>query len=336
MIPLAPRRRIHGGEHDAEVPVARVGDVALAAGQPVGAAGQPLGPRRQRRRVGAGLRLGDGEPAHPLAGQQRAQEPLLLLGAARRRQQLGDQGQDVGRGADGWPSSGPPPPSAARSAGATARCRRRATGIAPRTKPTSSSPGMTSTGSVRSRSAAGSSGAISSRYPRARRASAALPSSSWAQCGGSAWSASAVRPPCGQLNRPPETCTTSPVMNPACGGGQVEDRRGHVARLADALDAVVADGPLGDLVEGREPAQRRRVDEPGSDRVRGDPVAAELLGHGLGEADDAGLGRRVVRLAGVALPGAGRDGDDAAVALGRHQPRRTRGRTGTSRSGRRR
>ncbi len=56
--------------------------------------------------------------------------------------------------------------------------------------------------------------------------------------------------------------------------------------------------------------------KPGRDRVAGDRPAGQLAGRRLGQADQPGLGRRVVRLAHLArLPGHGGDVDDPA-ALG--------------------
>ena len=66
-------------------------------------------------------------------------------------------------------------------------------------------------------------------------------------------------------------------------------------------------------------AQHRRVDEPGRDRVDGDPLGAELERQRLGEADHARLGRHVVGHEGLAAVGARRrDVDDPAPAGGDH------------------
>ncbi len=48
---------------------------------------------------------------------------------------------------------------------------------------------------------------------------------------------------------------------PGLGGCEVQDRRGHVGGLAEALDAVVTVGALGDLVEGLQFAERLSVDQ---------------------------------------------------------------------------
>jgi hypothetical protein len=75
---------------------------------------------------------------------------------------------------------------------------------------------------------------------------------------------------------------------------------------ADVDERVVAGDRLGHPGE----------DEPDGHRVDVDPVAAELLGQRLRQADDTGLGRGVVRLAGVAEdPGGGGDVDDFAVVV---------------------
>src|SRR5918998_561529 len=59
--------------------------------------------------------------------------------------------------------------------------------------------------------------------------------------------------------------------------------------------------------------------EPGADRVHGYAVAGEFLGGGLGEAEQAGFGRRVVGLADIAsLADEGAHVDDLASALLHH------------------
>src|SRR3990172_1056477 len=70
-----------------------------------------------------------------------------------------------------------------------------------------------------------------------------------------------------------------------------------------------------------------RLDEPGGHRVDQDAPAAELARRRLRQADEPGLGGRVIRLAGVPHgPGRGRDVDDPAALLAhhdlRHRPRR--------------
>src|SRR5262249_24082538 len=59
-------------------------------------------------------------------------------------------------------------------------------------------------------------------------------------------------------------------------------------------------------------------DEPGRDRVGGDPERAKLDGQGLGEALQAGLGRGGVDLAAVAERGGGGQVDDPAEPLPDH------------------
>ena len=129
---------------------------------------------------------------------------------------------------------------------------------------------------------------------------------------------------------------TSPVMNPAWGEARYRTAAatspGWPMRLM-LLSRMARSAIWSKVASSRSDGVSM---SPGAMRVGGDSVAAEFLGHGLGEPDDAGLGRRVVRLARVSLPGAGRDGDDAAVALRPPSAAPTRGRTGTSRSGRRR
>src|SRR5215210_3604041 len=101
-------------------------------------------------------------------------------------------------------------------------------------------------------------------------------------------------------------------------GGEVQDGGGHVlgpsrAACRDVLHA------LGDEVveihaeAGRGLAGHLRLYKTRGSGVHGDPVAAQLDGERLGEALDAGLGRRVVGLATVAERAQRRDVDDPAV-----------------------
>src|SRR5690554_4520982 len=72
-------------------------------------------------------------------------------------------------------------------------------------------------------------------------------------------------------------------------------------------------GRLGQL------GRHRRLDEPGGDDVRGDAAPAELAGHGPGDADQPGLGCRVVDLTGPAVqPDDGGDEHDAPTPEADH------------------
>src|SRR2546430_1226816 len=96
-------------------------------------------------------------------------------------------------------------------------------------------------------------------------------------------------------------------------GGEKEHGRGHVCGLAQA--------PEGDSVDEALPRLRRdalgqlRLHEAGGDRIDEHVAGGQLLGHRLGEADQARLGGGVVRLARVApQPHDARNVDDATVA----------------------
>jgi hypothetical protein len=76
----------------------------------------------------------------------------------------------------------------------------------------------------------------------------------------------------------------------------------HITGLPDPADGYTLRGGFGENVERDAHAVRGGRghvggDEPGRDRVGGDPELAELDGQGLGEALQAGLGRGVVDLA---------------------------------------
>jgi hypothetical protein len=83
---------------------------------------------------------------------------------------------------------------------------------------------------------------------------------------------------------------------------------GHITGLPDPADGYALSGGFLENVERDANALRGgrghvADDEPGRDRVGGDPELAELNGQGLGEALQAGLGRGVVDLAAVAERG---------------------------------
>src|SRR5699024_7647714 len=113
-------------------------------------------------------------------------------------------------------------------------------------------------------------------------------------------------------------------------GGEEQDHRGDLLRFTGT-----AQGDVGELrVDGvlRHGLRHRGVDEAGLDGIDADVLERDLLGHGLRHADDAGLRRRVVRLAEVADLAADRghvDDRTAAVLLAheaggdlQHVPRR--------------
>ena len=79
-MPLLARRRIGHRKHDGEAGDPARGDELLGAVEPV-AALDPLRPRAHRRRVGAGVGLGQRERADHAAGDQIGQEALPAASA---------------------------------------------------------------------------------------------------------------------------------------------------------------------------------------------------------------------------------------------------------------
>ena len=76
-----PRLAVRHREHDVEVGDAGVGDPVLRpVDHPLAAVAH--GARAHRRRIGAGVRLGQAERGRPLAGRAARQEALLQLGRA--------------------------------------------------------------------------------------------------------------------------------------------------------------------------------------------------------------------------------------------------------------
>src|SRR5215203_2010702 len=95
---------------------------------------------------------------------------------------------------------------------------------------------------------------------------------------------------------------------------KVADGAGDLVRLAEAAEGdLLAEfllGFLGDV------GDHVGLDKPGADGVHGDAAAGQFLGRGLGEAEEASLGRRVVRLANVtSLADEGAHVDDLAPTL---------------------
>ena len=85
-MPLDPRLRIEGREHQVLLGLAGVGDPDLGARQAVARrrAGRadPLRSEPEGARVGAGLRFGEGECTQPVTGDHRCQPTALLLARA--------------------------------------------------------------------------------------------------------------------------------------------------------------------------------------------------------------------------------------------------------------
>jgi len=159
---------VNGGEHDAEVPVARVGDVALAAGQQVVAAGQRaarvVSAAASRARLGW---LGDGEPAIRLARQQQGAGTAASARRCPQRNSSGRPGSGCCRCADGASSAASPFPKSSASA-VRQPVPPSAPGIAPRTQTRAKAPPGRDLERQRPlRSAAGSAAGESRRLPRA-------------------------------------------------------------------------------------------------------------------------------------------------------------------------
>src|SRR5215211_5863603 len=98
---------------------------------------------------------------------------------------------------------------------------------------------------------------------------------------------------------------------------QVTDGPGDLFRLPEAAEGHLFTelllGFLGDI------GDHISLYESGAEGVNGDPEAGQFLGGGLGEAEQAGFGRRVVGLAYIAgLSDEGAHVDDLAPALVRH------------------
>src|SRR5215204_3113449 len=101
-------------------------------------------------------------------------------------------------------------------------------------------------------------------------------------------------------------------------GGEVQDGGGHVLGPSRAAHGDVLYALGDEVVEihteaGSGLAGHLRLYKAGGHGVHSDPVAAQLYGKRLGEALDAGLGRRVVGLATVAERAQRGDVDDPAV-----------------------
>src|SRR5438874_1787789 len=95
---------------------------------------------------------------------------------------------------------------------------------------------------------------------------------------------------------------------------------GHITGLPDPADGYALRSRFLENVKRDADALRGGRghvggDEPGRDRVGGDPELAELDGQGLSEALQTGLGRGVVDLAAVAERGRGGQVDDAPEPL---------------------
>src|ERR1700730_11999466 len=97
-------------------------------------------------------------------------------------------------------------------------------------------------------------------------------------------------------------------------GGEKTDQFGHLGGGAEARDGE-GPGVDGQLLGRGVLAGQLGVDQARTDRVDGDPVRAELLRGGAGEAEKTGLGGGVVGAAQGAhtLAGGRREVDDAAV-----------------------
>src|SRR5215203_2302974 len=95
---------------------------------------------------------------------------------------------------------------------------------------------------------------------------------------------------------------------------KVADGAGDLVRFSEAAEGdlffELLLGFLGDV------GDHVGLDKPGADGVHGDATAGQFLGRGLGKAEEASLGRRVVRLADVTrLADEGAHVDDLAPAL---------------------
>src|SRR6185369_670411 len=99
--------------------------------------------------------------------------------------------------------------------------------------------------------------------------------------------------------------------------GEEQHGGGDLPGLAHPLERKAVDDPFDDL--GVDLRRHIGVDEARRDRVDAHAAGAELARGGLGERDEAALGRAVVRLAGVAQHARdARDVDDAS-RLGAHE-----------------
>ena len=116
-------------------------------------------------------------------------------------------------------------------------------------------------------------------------------------------------------------------------------RKATVAAISSGVPRRPAGGArdLGSAAGAERAAQPARVDEAGGDRVDADALHDQLLGDRAGEAEDPGLGRRVVRVPGAALDPADRGHvDDRRRARARPSPGPPRGCRRRSRRGGRR
>ena len=116
-----------------------------------------------------------------------------------------------------------------------------------------------------------------------------------------------------QLSGPPATYSTWPETKPASSPREEGDGVGDVLGPADALHGDLGGGGGLEVLEAHADALgggggHVGDDEAGGDGVGGDAELAELLGEGLGEALQTGLGGGVVDLAAVAERGATRRG----------------------------
>ncbi len=84
---------------------------------------------------------------------------------------------------------------------------------------------------------------------------------------------------------------TAPVENEHSSDDEERDERRDLGRLADAPDRMSLPDLLLELLADLRPVPAR--DRAGRDGVDEDPVRRDLEGHGLGQADDPGLGGRV-------------------------------------------
>ena len=119
------------------------------------------------------------------------------------------------------------------------------------------------------------------------------------------------------MPRPPSTGTTAPVTYPAASLAEEDDDAGDLGRRGVTTER---DGrhDLRATILG-ELRGHVGVDEAGGDDVRGDAAAAELARQRAGDADQPGLGRGVVGLAGgPGLPHHARDEDETTAAQPDH------------------
>jgi hypothetical protein len=108
--------------------------------------------------------------------------------------------------------------------------------------------------------------------------------------------------------------------------GQEDDHVGHLPGLGGPAERLPA-GQLGEQVLAGHLGQERVDGQAGGDRVDPDAVGGDVQRGAPGEGHHAGLGRRVVRLAGLGAPAQDRGvvDDRSAVPLGHHLAQRRPG-----------